>query len=171
MIYLIGSMRNARVPEIANFLRGRGFDIFDDWFSPGPEADDCWQAYEKERGRDFATALAGAHANEVFNFDKRHLDAAEAVVLVTPAGKSAHLELGYVIGCGKPGFIYMEEEPQRFDIMYKFATAIVTDINTLTDTLEALNGRRTEERSGEAAVRSDSTGVLARIGASLHARG
>lgn len=153
MIYLIGSMRNPRVPELANYLRGNGLDIFDDWFSPGPEADDCWQAYEKERNRTFAEALQGAHAQEVFNFDKRHLDEARAVVLVLPAGKSAHLELGYVIGQGKPGFIYMEEEPTRFDIMYKFATSILTDLNELEDTLKEIeDDQRSVHSTGQRAA-------------------
>ena len=47
MIYLIGSMRNPAVPVLANNLRKEGFKVFDDWSSPGPEADDYWQDYEK----------------------------------------------------------------------------------------------------------------------------
>src|ERR1043165_8030597 len=95
LIYLIGSMRNPAIPIIANNLRLDGFQVFDDWYSPGKNADDEWQAYEKMRGRTFKQALAGAHAWNVFTFDKGHLDAASTAVLVTPAGKSGHIELGY----------------------------------------------------------------------------
>jgi nucleoside 2-deoxyribosyltransferase len=41
-----------------------------------------------------------------------------------PAGKSAHLELGYMIGRGKPCFVLFDEEPERWDVMYQFATAV-----------------------------------------------
>lgn len=126
-IYIIGSMRNPRVPEVAAFLRKLGYDAFDDWYSPGPEADDKWQEYERARGRTFAAALEGHHARHVFALDKLHLDQSAACVMVAPAGKSGHLELGYMIGKGKPGFILLDGEPERFDIMYQFATAVLVD--------------------------------------------
>ena len=44
--------------------------------------------------------------------------------MIMPAGKSGHLELGYTIGKGKPGFILFDEEPERFDVMTQFATKI-----------------------------------------------
>lgn len=131
MIYLIGSMRNPKVPLLANELRKAGFDIFDDWYSPGKNADDEWQAYEQARGRTFREALEGEHAWDVFKFDRDHLMSADKAVLVAPAGKSAHIELGYMIGSGKPAYVYMEHEPERFDIMYRFATGVCISIPEL----------------------------------------
>jgi nucleoside 2-deoxyribosyltransferase len=52
------------------------------------------------------------------------LDRCDAAVLLMPGGKSAHLELGYTIGKGKPGFIVFDEEPERYDVMTQFATEI-----------------------------------------------
>lgn len=124
-------MRNPKIPHLANDLRREGFKVFDDWYSPGKNADDEWQVYEKLRGRTFKEALDGAHAWEVFNFDKRHLDRASTAVLVAPAGKSAHIELGYIRGAGKPAFVYMEGEPDRFDVMYRFATGVCTSYDDL----------------------------------------
>jgi nucleoside 2-deoxyribosyltransferase len=129
-------MRNPKVPHIATDLRCEGLEVFDDWYSPGKEADDEWQVYEKLRGRTFKEALDGAHAWNTFNFDLRHLRTASSVVMVTPAGKSAHIELGYMIGSGKPAFIYMEGEPERFDIMYRFANAVCTDFAELVKELK-----------------------------------
>lgn len=130
-IYVIGSLREPRVHDVATYLRSLGHEVFDDWRSPGPDTDEQWQAYEKARGRTYVEALAGTHADNVFEYDKKHLDAADAVVLVLPAGKSAHLELGYIIGKGKPGYILMDGEPDRFDIMYRFATKVVMDMEEL----------------------------------------
>ena len=131
MIYLIGSMRNPKIPIIANELRKEGFDIFDDWYSPGKNADDDWQEYEQARGRTYREALAGYHAKEVFEFDYEHLGRADAAILALPAGKSAHLELGWIIGQGKPGYILMPGEPERYDIMYRFATGVTSDLEEL----------------------------------------
>ena len=137
MIYLIGSLRNKDLPVLGNELRAKGFDIFDDWHSAGPEADDYWQAYEKARGRSYGEALKGAHAVDVFNFDKRHLLLSEAAVLVMPAGKSAHLELGWVAGRGILTFVYFPDgEPERYDVMYQFADAVVFDLDSLVAVLK-----------------------------------
>jgi hypothetical protein len=138
-LYLIGSLRNPKVPVIANRLRDKTrFDVFDDWYSAGPEADDYWQKYENARGHKFAEALAGEAARNVFAFDKRNLQRADMVVLVLPAGKSGHLELGWCLGRGVPGYVLLEGEPDRYDVMYQFATAVFTDIE---DLIKELNGR------------------------------
>lgn len=138
MIYLIGSLRNPKVPKLAQILRGQGYEVFDDWYAAGPEADDHWQAYEKSRGHSLVAALDGYAAYHVFHYDKFHLERADAAVLVLPAGKSSHLELGYVIGLGKPGFILLDGEPDRYDVMYRFATGVAADRLVLYDML--LNG-------------------------------
>jgi hypothetical protein len=137
-IYLIGSLRNPAIPLIANQIREAGFDVFDDWFAAGPEADDWWQKYEKQKGNDYPAALAGYAATHVFDFDYHHLVRADIGVLVTPAGKSGHLELGYLLGQGKPGYIVIPTEPERWDVMYKFATGVYFGVDTL---LEKLRGR------------------------------
>ncbi|TXH14485.1 MAG: hypothetical protein E6R03_09160 [Hyphomicrobiaceae bacterium] len=126
-VYIIGSLRNPQVPLLGNFLRGHGWEVFEDWYAAGPEADDKWMAYEQGRGHTFAEALKGPAAQHVFQFDKHHLDTSDIVVLMMPAGKSGHLEFGYAIGQGKKGFILLEQEPERFDVMYAFATGVVYD--------------------------------------------
>lgn len=130
-LYLIGSLRNPAVPLLAQTLRGQGFEVFDDWYAVGPKADDHWLEYEKARGRTYAEALQGHAAKNTFHFDKTHIDAANIGVLLYPAGRSAHLELGYMIGQGKPGIVYIPEEPERWDVMAQFATAVVHDVDQL----------------------------------------
>ena len=79
-----------------------------------------------ERGRSYLEALDdGHHAEHVWQYDRKHLDLADVGVLVLPAGKSGHLELGYLIGQGKPGYILLEsDDPTRWDVMYKFAKVV-----------------------------------------------
>jgi nucleoside 2-deoxyribosyltransferase len=135
MIYLISSLRHPRVREVAAALRARRLEVFDDWHAAGPEADDIWQCYEKERGRTFREALAGEHAQTAYKMDRTNIDRSSAVVLVMPAGKSGHIELGYGVGQGKPGYILLEKEPDRWDLMYAFATKIFYHIELLTEEL------------------------------------
>jgi hypothetical protein len=135
LIYLIGSLRNPKVGEIANALREQDYEVFDDWMAAGPEADDYWRDYEKARGHTFKQALRGHAANHVYRFDRSHLERADIGVLVLPAGKSGHLELGWLLGQGKPGYILLQGDPERFDVMYLFATGVC---NTLEELLEAL---------------------------------
>lgn len=135
MIYLIGSLRNEKVPIIANKLREVGHEVFDQWYGAGPEADDYWQKYSKGKGLSYKEALADHGAQHVYNFDRRFLDLASTVVLVLPAGKSGHLELGYALGRGKKGFILLDGEPERYDVMYNFATAVCMDFEELLDEL------------------------------------
>jgi nucleoside 2-deoxyribosyltransferase len=139
-IYVIGSLRNPNVTELGHALRELGFDAFEDWMAAGPEADDYWQKYENARGHRFDQALAGYAAQHVFSFDKFHLDRCDAAVLLLPAGKSGHLELGYMIGKGKPGYILMEKEPERFDVMYNFASGVFFDPKGLFRALLIHNG-------------------------------
>lgn len=136
MIYLIGSMRNPEIPTIANALRAAGHEVFDDWYSPGPEADDYWQKYEHGRSRTYKDALASPHAAHVFSFDFKYLHQADTCVLALPAGKSAHIELGWMVGQGKRGYILFDKEPERYDIMYRFATDIFFSIDELLEELQ-----------------------------------
>jgi len=126
-LYLIGSLRNFLIPAYGNKLRELGFDVFDDWFAAGPEADDKWQEYETTRGRTYSEALKGHAARHVYKFDLFHLNAANLGVLIMPAGKSGHLELGYLAGQGKPCYILFNEEPERWDVMYQFMDAVFFD--------------------------------------------
>jgi hypothetical protein len=136
-IYLIGSLRSPRVPEVAAKLREAEHEVFDDWYAAGPEADDYWQKYEMAKGHNYKEALAGFAANHVYHYDRSHLDRNEMAVLVLPAGKSGHLELGYMIGQGKPGYILFEEQmPERWDVMYLFATAVFFGVDELIQELK-----------------------------------
>lgn len=136
IIYLIGSLRNPEVPKIAAKLRTAGHEVFDDWVAAGEIADDAWRDYELGRGHTFPQALEGYAANHVYEFDRYHLNRANAGVLIMPAGKSGHMELGYLIGQGKPGYILLDNQPERFDVMYRFAKGVTYDLEQLIQWLK-----------------------------------
>lgn len=151
-IYLIGSLRNPRIPEIAAELRAAGHEVFDDWFAAGPEADDYWQKYEQDRGHNFKQGLAGYAANHVYNFDKHHLDRCDIAILALPAGKSGHLELGYCVGKGKKGYILFDLDgnmPDRWDVMYLFADAVFFKLEDLVKEIGQGNVVRMGKKSAK----------------------
>lgn len=136
VIYIIGSLRNPEVPKIGTHIRNNtNLEVFDDWFAAGPIADDSWQEYEQGRGTNYGQALRGHAARHVFDFDEYHLNRSDIGLLVLPAGKSGHLELGYMIGRGKPGYVLFDKEPERWDVMYQFAKGVFFDLNSLTEEL------------------------------------
>lgn len=123
-VYLIGSLANSNIPHLGNEIRKLGFEVFDQWWSPGPLADSYLSHYAKIRGMTFKETLNDYAAKHIFEFDKFHLDRCDIAVLAMPAGKSGHLELGFFIGRGKPGYILFDKEPNKIDIMLQFATEI-----------------------------------------------
>jgi hypothetical protein len=121
-IYLIGSLANKNIPHIANRIREHGYEVFDQWWSPGPLADSYLGHYAKIRGMGYKETLQDYAAKNIFEFDKKHLLRADAAIMAMSAGKSAHLELGFFCGSGKPGYVLFDKEPSKVDIMYQFAS-------------------------------------------------
>jgi hypothetical protein len=54
-----------------------------------------------------------------------------------PAGRSGHLELGYMKGRGKKTYVLFDKEPERWDVMYRFADAVCFSNDEL---IKALHG-------------------------------
>ena len=148
-VYLIGSLRNREVQGVAASLRKVGYTVWDDWQAVGPDADDWWRDYEQAKGHNFSKALEGISAQNTYHFDKAYIDLADMGILVMPAGRSGHLELGYMQGQGKPTYILLDKEPERYDVMAQFATGVCS---TTEELLENLSRVKLQE-SGENAVR------------------
>ena len=138
LVYVTGSLRNARVKEIANELRQRSeFDVFDDYMAVGPEADDYWIQYESDRGHSYAEGLRGRAADHVFYYDKAYLDLADVVVVVLPAGKSSMLEAGYSAARGKLVYLLRgpDEDDGRYDVMKKFSAGMIDSVENLKEAI------------------------------------
>ena len=74
-----------------------------------------------------AIRFLGDHRTQkAFKEDKKWLDWADAVVMVLPCGRSAHLEAGYKVGRGGGLFILGEFPAGEFDVMYGFASGLFT---------------------------------------------
>ena len=132
MIYVIGSLSGTRVEEVANQLRAEGHDVFDEWRAA---QGDYWADYAVRRKMPFREALTMDFTETAFQFDLRHLKQASIGVLVMPAGRSAGLELGWMLGQGKRGYILYDGEPERPDLMAKLATGVFFSVEELANEL------------------------------------
>ena len=82
----------------------------------------------------FIEGLEHTLARKGFDSDYQALDWADAVVMVMPCGRSAHLELGYAAGQKKITVIMVTEaEPE---LMYKMATHLVTSTQQMLAALQ-----------------------------------
>ena len=92
--------------------------------------------YAKIRKLNYKQTLETYAAKHIFEFDKGLIDKADIGVLCMPSGKSAHLELGYLIGTGKPGYVLFDKEPAKIDIMYQFAKNIYFCVDDFIEELK-----------------------------------
>lgn len=122
--YIIGSLRNPDIVTFANELQAQGYEAFADWKSPGPDADDYLRDYAKARGLSYKQTLETYAAKHIFEFDLFHLKRTDAAVMLMPAGRSGHLEAGFVRGLGKPAFVIFDSVPDRVDVMYQFFSGL-----------------------------------------------
>ena len=124
-VYIAGSLRNPDLMDVHYYLSDNGFSVFSDWRAVGPNADDHWKTYYQGLGMTYQEALKAPASQLVFNFDRNHLLRSRNMLLVLPAGKSGHMELGWFMGkTGRPGYILLDADDVRWDVMYQFATGV-----------------------------------------------
>ena len=139
-IYVASSWRNLRQPEVVNVLRDDGYEVYDFRNPPTSsgfswsEIDPNWQQWSAQ---DYVEALNHPRAVEGYLADFKGMEDAGAFVLVLPAGRSAHLELGWAAGKGKLTII-LTEDGQEPELMAKMADYIATSIEDLRDYLRWL---------------------------------
>lgn len=140
-IYLASSWKNeARVLKVANTLRGMGHEVDAFCDASTGRMSFNWNALSKFEHETLTTKTAMKHPipQKAFAEDRKWLDWSECVVLVLPAGNSAHLEAGYAKGQGKRLFILAPLggfEEGKFDVMYGFADELCENFLQLSNHL------------------------------------
>ncbi len=127
-IYVASSWKNLIQPGIVHALKRCGHEVYN-FRHPAPGDNGfSWKQLGSEpppwTPEHFRAVLGSTIANTAYAKDKRALDWCDACVLVLPAGRSAHWELGYAMGQGKRGMVVMLE-PSEPELMYLEARIIV----------------------------------------------
>lgn len=137
-IYVASSWRNeARQQATVRELREAGHEVYD-FRNPAPgnsgfawsSIDPNWQEWNPET---FRAALHHPIAEQGFAFDFNAMKSADACVLVSPCGRSAHLELGWCAGAGKKSIVLLA--PGEPELMYKIADHICTSLSEVVEHL------------------------------------
>lgn len=121
-IYVASSWRNTYQEEVVKRLeKEETFLVYDFKNPPNNSAfhwssiDSNWKSWSVS---EFTNGLQHPLAWKGFEEDFIHLKDADAVVLVLPCGRSAHLGAGWAKGAGKRVVVYAPE-PCEPELMYK----------------------------------------------------
>lgn len=129
-IYVASSWRNEYQPQVVEWLRETGHEVYDfkdaDGFS-WREVDERWAVWTPA---EYLKGLRHPCANRGFARDMAALATCEICIMVMPCGMSASLELGWACGAGKRTAIYVPamREP---DLMVKMANYITCNVHEL----------------------------------------
>lgn len=137
-IYLASSWRNEEQPNLLQVLRHAGHEVYD-FRNPAPgntgfkwsQIDSNWKNWTAATYRE---ALKTVFAQDGFKLDFDAMKWADTCVLLLPCGRSAHLEMGFMIGKGKYSIILTQdgEEPE---LMALLADEICVTFNELLRSL------------------------------------
>lgn len=122
-IYVASSWRNEPYPQVVDALRADGHEVYDFRNPPGGTGF-SWQQVDASNARDidsYFRALDTDIAERGFLSDEHHLSQCDALLLVLPCGRSAHLEAGFAIGRGKRTVILLHEDKFEPELMYLLA--------------------------------------------------
>ena len=138
-IYVASSWRNYEYPRVVEALREAGHELYD-FRNPPRGTGFSWKQLDGVGQNcsisDYLRALRHPIAQEGFASDKAALDWCEALVLVMPCGRSAHLEAGYAAGQGKPVIVLLREEKFEPELMYLLLKGAATSVAGLLEILQ-----------------------------------
>lgn len=133
MIYVATSWRNPHFDGVIDALGQWGIPHYNfrksgfGWSQVRPN----WRL-ENLNFRNYMEMLTDTRAVTAFDRDFEALTNCDGCILIMPCNRSAHLELGYVLGAGKPGAILMPYFPVKDpELMYRMANFVTTDIDEL----------------------------------------
>ena len=125
MVYVASSWKNDKHPDSVDQIRAAGFQVYDyrtaDAFS-WRDIDPDWDLWTPSQTIDF---LDDPIAHATYAVDKKALDECDALVLLEPAGKSSHLEAGFVAGTRRGKLVIIVLAKEEPELMYKMADKLV----------------------------------------------
>lgn len=148
-IYVASSWRNEHQQSVVRLLRKKGYEVYD-FKNPHGKTGFSWSEVSPDwknwSATGFKIALESWAATEGFNRDFNAMEWADACVLVQPCGASAHLELGWFVGKGKPTVVLLNDrmcsaghmhfsEPE---LMYRMVDHLATDEGELLEYLKEI---------------------------------
>lgn len=138
-IYVASSWRNERQPEVVRTLREAGHEVYDFRHHEDDSLGFSWKDIDGDQAFGWVASqtkknLDHSIANNTFDVDWQAMKWAEIFVLVTPCGRSAHLEAGWAVGAGKPTAILLCDN-QEPELMWKMVDFLALDLDQVIEWL------------------------------------
>jgi hypothetical protein len=129
-LYVASSWRNEQQPLVVRKLRQLGHEVYD--FHQHDHEPNNWENIAEDgeawTPEQYIEALNHPVAEHDFNADFQAMQWADAVVLLYPCGRSAHLEAGWAAGAQKMLYIVLTPDIVP-DLMVKMADLIFPSID------------------------------------------
>lgn len=134
-IYLASSWRNPYYLDALDRLRDAGHSVYD-----FRENSFQWHQLPDYLGnastpKQLVEGLRHPTSTEHFALDYGAMQWADTGVLLMPAGRSAHLEAGWLAGRGKETFVVLHEDKFEPELMYLLNSHIVLSMDELMEVL------------------------------------
>lgn len=142
-IYIASSWKNAGlVRTLSLVMQGLGHEVYD--FTDAEkhfafDAADIERFAGKRDEIDWLDFMECTETLKAFQADRAGINWADAVLMVLPCGRSAHLEAGYAVGRNKPLIIYGDLPKGEFETMYGFANICIRRTDDLADDCATLS--------------------------------
>lgn len=136
-IYMASSWKNAGlVRTLSLVMQGIGHEVYD--FTDAEkhfafDAADIERFAGKRDEIDWLDFIDCPETLRAFQTDRAGINWADAVLMVLPCGRSAHMEAGYAVGRNKPLVIYGDLPKGEFEVMYEFANACIRRTDDLAN--------------------------------------
>ena len=128
-IYVASSWRNPHQPGVVRQLQELGCEVYD-FRNPPQRSGFGWEQlatdWQEWTVPQFIEHLEHPIAQQGYASDFMAMQWADALLLLLPCGRSAHLEAGWAVGAGKPTAILIPE-PMEPELMYRMADTILHD--------------------------------------------
>lgn len=131
-VYVASSWRNALQRGVVRRLRDLSIPHYD-FRNPDGGTSDAGGFRWTEVDREWAEGLRSELAQEGFESDRQALEKADCVILVLPAGRSAHIEAAWAAGKGKTVYTLAAEpvEPELMQLLLGPPENIITSLEQL----------------------------------------
>lgn len=147
-IYVASSWRNQFQPDVVEFLRAHGHEVYDFRNPPDGRGGFAWSGvdplWEQWTTKEYQKALQHPATIRGFNNDYEAMQWADTCVMILPCGRSANTEAGWMKGAGKQVFVLspLRGEPE---LMYRLFDGV---FGTLAELIMAIGGNSNVDIDG-----------------------
>jgi hypothetical protein len=137
-VYIASSVKNhSKVVWWTHLLRTNGHLVFS-FIEQGPNTVNYGLDFPDLKCLNVTDFLKHPTVSDAFNRDKFGLQWAETILLLLPAGRSAHLEAGYALGLGKRLYVFQSKWPAGdLELMYNLADGLYSRPEEVLNALRA----------------------------------